>query len=260
MKNSEASTAPWRAACGVSMATRPLSRSLPACASVRGTAAGAQRTSRSKLREESSRTASFPAGVLDQLTCFLNALEEFAAERRKTAPEHALFGRSADPVPVSITKVYTSPWGTDEPITIPETCRIEMYWQLMPGEEQEEIDRAFFGWLDRVVGAHPEFFKTRPEVTFPIRWLPGSVSPNPEPLVSRLGACAKSVLGCAPPVVGQEGPCDMYIFHQGFGIPTVIFGPRGGNTHGADEYLEIDTAVAVAKSLLLFVCEWCGLS
>lgn len=37
-------------------------------------------------------------------------------------------------------------------------------------------------------------------------------------------------------------------------------GARGGNTHNADEYLEIDTAVAAAKSLLLFVCRWCGVA
>jgi acetylornithine deacetylase len=50
----------------------------------------------------------------------------------------------------------------------------------------------------------------------------------------------------------------MYVFHQAFGIPAVLWGARGGNTHAADEYLEIDTVVAAAKSLLLFVCRWCG--
>jgi len=201
-----------------------------------------------------------PAGVLDQLTYFLNALKDFAAHRRQVAPEHALFGRSADPVPVSVTKVFTSPWGTDEPIAIPEICKLEMYWQLMPGEGQEAVEREFFDWLDRVVAGVPDLFPAPPEVSFPIRWLPASVSPSPEPLVSKLAACAGKVLGCNPPVGGFEGPCDMYVFHQGFGIPAVVWGPSGGNTHGADEYLELDSAVAVAKSLLLFVYDWCGVA
>ncbi|HSB14472.1 MAG TPA: hypothetical protein VLE22_08430 [Bryobacteraceae bacterium] len=38
----------------------------------------------------------------------------------------------------------------------------------------------------------------------------------------------------------------------------MLWGARGGNTHNADEYLEIDTAVDAAKPLLLFVCRWCG--
>jgi acetylornithine deacetylase len=51
----------------------------------------------------------------------------------------------------------------------------------------------------------------------------------------------------------------MFIFQQGFQIPAVIFGARGSNTHAADEYVEIDSLVAAAKTLLLFVAEWCGL-
>ena len=65
------------------------------------------------------------------------------------------------------------------------------------------------------------------------------------------------MLGAPPPVVGIEGPCDMFVFHQ-FGIPAVLWGPCGGNTHGADEYVELDSALAAAKALLLFVCRWCG--
>ncbi len=200
----------------------------------------------------------FPSGVMDQLRHFLNSLKDFEEHRRKTAPEHELFGRSADPVPVSITKVHTSPWGTNEPITVPETCKIEMYWQLMPGETQEAVEREFFDWFNGTVDASPDLFTTKPEVTFPIRWLPGGMSPNPGPLVSGLRACAAKVLGSQPAIAGLDGPCDMYIFHQ-LGIPAVLWGPSGGNTHGADEYLDIDTAVAAAKALLLFVCDWCGI-
>ncbi len=73
-----------------------------------------------------------------------------------------------------------------------------------------------------------------------------------------LAACATQVLGREPLIQGIEGPCDMYVFHQGFGIPAVLWGARGGNTHAADEYLEIDSVVQAAQTLLLFVCEWCG--
>lgn len=200
----------------------------------------------------------FPSGVVDQLTYFLNALKDFAEQRRQTAPTHELFGKSADPVPVSITKVFTGPWGTGEPITPPETCQIEMYWQLMPGECQEAVEREFFNWFDGMIASAPELFPYKPEVTFPIRWLPGSAISTSNPLVTKLSAAAAQALGYAPPIVGQEGPCDVYMFSQGFGIPAVIWGPGGGNTHAADEYLEIDSAVAAAKSLLLFVCDWCG--
>ncbi|HEY2933439.1 MAG TPA: M20/M25/M40 family metallo-hydrolase [Acidobacteriota bacterium] len=202
----------------------------------------------------------FPAGIIDQLRYFLVKLSDFSRRRRQKARVHELYADHVDPVPVSITKVFTSPWGMTEPITIPEVCKLEIYWQLMPGEQQEEVKQDFFAWLDGITAAAPELFPTRPDVEFPIRSLPGSSILKSDPLVTELAACAARVLGQEPPIVGIEGPCDLYVFHQGFGIPAVLWGARGGNTHAADEYLEIDSAVAAAKCLLAFVCQWCGVA
>src|SRR5579884_235 len=194
----------------------------------------------------------FPGAAVAQLTRFLSAVPEFAAARRRKVKPHELYADSPDPVPVSVTKVFTAPWGTGEPMTIPEECRVELYWQLMPGETQAEVEREFFEWLDGVSGSD------QPQVRFPIRWMPGSAISKSEPLVRELADCAARVLGSAPPIAGIEGPCDMYVFHQAFSIPAVLWGPRGGNTHAADEYVEIDSLVDAAKTLLLFVCRWCG--
>jgi acetylornithine deacetylase len=77
-------------------------------------------------------------------------------------------------------------------------------------------------------------------------------------VVQQLAACAKTVLGTEPTVAGIEGPCDLFVFQQAFGIPATIWGARGGNIHAADEYVEIDSLVSAAKTLFLFVVEWCG--
>jgi len=117
--------------------------------------------------------------------------------------------------------------------------------------------RAFFEWFDAMLASAPHLFAVRPAVEFPIRWLPGSAIDPSEPVVTGLSDCAAAVLNDRPEVVGIEGPCDMFVFHQ-FGIPAVLWGPRGGNTHAADEYVELDSVVAATKVLLLFVCRWCG--
>ena len=48
----------------------------------------------------------------------------------------------------------------------------------------------------------------------------------------------------------------MYVFHQHFGIPAILWGARGANTHLADESVEIDSVADAAKALLLFVYRW----
>ncbi len=199
----------------------------------------------------------FPAGVIPQLTHFLGQVKHFAAQRSRQVLPHPMYAGYSDPVPVSITKVFTSPWGFGEPVTIPETGRVELYWQLMPGENQADVEREFFDWLGQVVNAAPDIFQAMPEVSLPIRWLPGSSIAKTEPVVQELSACAQTILGKQPVIAGIEGPCDLFIFQQGFGIPAVLWGPSGGNTHAADEYVEIDSLIAAAKALLLFVAEWC---
>jgi acetylornithine deacetylase len=202
----------------------------------------------------------FTENVIDKLTYFLVKVKEFGAQRRRLVRTHELYRSHADPVPVSITKIFTGPWGPREPITIPAQCRIEMYWQTMPGETQQEVEDEFFAWLDSVVADSSGLFEERPQVSFPMRWLPGSAISTDEPLVTELAGCVSSVLGAEPSIAGIEGPCDLYVFQQGFGIPAVLWGARGRNTHGADEYLEVDSVVCAAKTLLLFVCRWCGVS
>jgi acetylornithine deacetylase len=202
---------------------------------------------------------SYPAGVVQQVTHFLSELPNFAAQRRRRIQPHALYAHHPDPVPVSVTKIFTAPWGTREPITTPEECKVELYWQLMPGETRADVEREFFEWFEHMLSAAPHLFARKPAVEFPIRWLPGSAIDPSEPVVTELTACAARILMQPPLVVGIEGPCDLFVFHE-FGIPAVLWGPRGGNTHGADEYVELDSVVMAAQALLLFVCQWCGVA
>jgi len=197
-------------------------------------------------------------GVVTQLSHFLSRLSGFADLRRQTAVPHPLYQRHAgDPVPVAVTKIWTGPWGTQEPMAVPGSCRVELYWQTMPGESQQAIDDQFSDWMLGLVASAPKLFNVKPSIKFPIRWLPGSESPK-SALVEELAACASAVLGNPPAIEGIEGPGDIFLFHELCGIPAVYWGARGANTHAADEYVEIDSVIAATHALLLFVCRWCG--
>ncbi len=197
-------------------------------------------------------------GVASQLAWFLSQVPEFAARRRTTAPAHALYAHLANPVPVSVLKVHTGPWGTGEPMATAASCKVELFWQTMPGEDLPAVKGQFFAWLEGLVKARPDLFADVPAVEFPLRWLPAAVTAPESDLVQTMSACAREVLGAPPAVAGIEGPCDLFVFNQEFGMPAILWGARGGNTHLADEYVELDTVVDAAKALLLLVQRWCG--
>jgi acetylornithine deacetylase len=196
--------------------------------------------------------------AVDQLQYVLGKIEEFAAHRGSAAPIHALYSGSGDPVPVWVTKVHYGGWGPGEPITLPNSCRIEMYWQTMPGEEQPTIELEFFDWLEALTRDRPELFPVKPEVEFPIRWLPGSALNTTNDLVTLLAETYAQVTGKSAEVQGIGGPCDMFVFHQHFDTPALLFGPKGGNTHSPDEWVDLDSALLTSEILARFACRWCG--
>ena len=101
----------------------------------------------------------FPAGIAEQLAYFLSGLKEFAAQRARVKV-HEMYAGHADPVPVSVTKIVTAPWGYREPITVPDSAQLELYWQMMPGEAQADVEREFLSWLQGLVEKQPRSFRT----------------------------------------------------------------------------------------------------
>jgi acetylornithine deacetylase len=198
-----------------------------------------------------------PARVTDQLHYLLGKINEFARQRKDHTVAHALYADSPDPTPVWVTKIHSGGWGSKEPITLPITCKVELYWQAMPGEKLEEIDREFFSWFDEAVSARPDLFSLKPEIEFPIVWLPGSAIDRGHSLVTELSETFTQVTGKEPEVRGIGGPCDMFVFHQHFNTPALLFGPRGGATHAPDEWVDLDSAFATVETLAQFICRWC---
>ena len=202
----------------------------------------------------------YTRGIEEPLAHMLSWVPELSARRRAAAPPHPSYAKSTDPVPVSVLKITTGPWGTSEPMTVPWECRVELFLQAMPGESLEVLHGQFLEWFNQMKAARPELFQVEPLFDFPLRWLPGSAIGHEEALVTTLSSTAERLLGAPPAIAGIEGPCDMYVFQQHFHMPAVLWGARGGNTHNADEYVEISSVVAAARVLLAFVCEWCGVA
>ncbi len=198
------------------------------------------------------------ARSVDQLHYILGKIEEFARKRRETVPVHPLYAGSPDPVPVWVTKIHYGGWGPREPVTLPSTCRIELYWQVMPGEKREDIEEELFTWLGALVVERPDLFPVKPQVDFPIRWLPGSAIDREDDLVTGLAQTYAQITGANPEVQGIAGPCDMFVFHQHFSTPAVLFGPKGGNTHAPDEWVDLDSVQLTSEVLARFICRWCG--
>jgi acetylornithine deacetylase len=185
--------------------------------------------------------------------------DHFQQIRNEDHPASDYYDTEADPVPVMATKLACGSFEAVEPITIPGECKLEVYWQTLPGESREEIDTQFQAALESYCHQDAVLKENRPEVEYVIRWIPGTSIPPDHHLVRTVAEGSAAVLGTAPEIKGAPFPCDMFIFNDEFGIPGVILGPGGAGAHAPDEYVEVSDLIKLSQIYALSVIGWFGL-
>jgi acetylornithine deacetylase len=76
--------------------------------------------------------------------------------------------------------------------------------------------------------------------------------------VKELARIIEIYRGNAPVITGAPYSCDMAIYGDVGKMPTVIFGPEGGNLHTNDEWVLIDDILNLVGIYGLFINDWSG--
>jgi succinyl-diaminopimelate desuccinylase len=121
---------------------------------------------------------------------------------------------------------------------VPDRCRLEVDFRVMPGVETAAI-------RDEVEAIITELATERPEFAASVRVIqeqPAMVTPAGSRLVRTLVDVVTEVTGERPAVEGEPGGTDARWFNHA-GIATVNYGPgspEGGNFHAPDESVGLD--------------------
>lgn len=157
----------------------------------------------------------------------------------------------------------------DWPSTVPGKAEIEVRMSFLPGESEAAIKREI---AERVHGIacqsawlrdHPpriEFFGWHTEP-----W----IQDESHPFIQAFACCVADMrlrsndtslasrAAAAPVLAGSTAGLDAR-FAGLYGVPAVVWGPRGLRAHATDEYVELDSVVEVARTLAVFALRWCG--
>jgi acetylornithine deacetylase len=144
------------------------------------------------------------------------------------------------------------------PAIIPDVAVIDFDLKFLPNETSQEIRREFEAFVDAFarqdswLRAHP------PSVQWDLYGLhfPPLNTPVGHDLVHGIVE-ARAAQGQDTEIKGFTAVCDA-AHYAGVGIPGVIFGPGGDGLHGPDEYVDLDSLAAVAKTLAAAAVRWCG--
>jgi len=189
----------------------------------------------------------------------IEGIKVFREKRRKDTNIPPIYKEDKDPVPVFMPKLQAGEFSYRIPMTIPDTCKLEVYWLTMPGEKQKDIEKEFFEFLNSWC-KKDKFFKHNPlEWEFSHRWMPGTQISKSHPFVGTTQKIAEEVTSQTINIKGAPYPCDLFIFNLYGNMPGLVLGPRGGNAHGVDEFVYVEDILNLTKIFALIALEWCGI-
>lgn len=198
------------------------------------------------------------ANPVEHVGRLIECIKLFRKKRRKETKIPSIYKHDNDPVPVFMPKLQAGEFSYRIPMTIPNTCKLEVYWQTMPGENRESVEKEFSAFLDDWCKKDAFFRKNPPKCEFVLRWMPGTEIERNHPVVKLVKKNAEEALGRNVKVTGAPYPCDLFIFNLYGKMPGIVFGPRGGNAHGPDEFVYIGDLMRLAEILSCAALEWCG--
>ena len=189
---------------------------------------------------------SLPAEGLDAITkmgAFLQGLENLQTELEKQPGDPMLGPGSVHASTIS---------GGREMSSYPATCHLGVERRTIPGETAQDFIAELEGIADRCRQADPSF-QAEINLTFDRQ----SFSTNPDhEIVELVKTVATQTTGREPLICGKAGWMDAALLSE-CSIPTVIYGPAGGDFHGDNEWVDaasIDVCADVLTNVTKAFC------
>lgn len=191
--------------------------------------------------------------AISKLYRIYDALVAWDTERA-SAIRYPLFeqvvGRSCHIVPGRLT-------AGDWPSTVAGSAVLECRMSFIPGEDRQAIYRQVRERVTAAAAGDPWLEENPPEVEF-FGWQADPWEQDPaDPLVRTFQANASRVWGRPVDLAGKAAGLDTR-FAQYWQMPALTFGTVGGNHHGPDEWVDVESIITLAKTVGTFVAEWCG--
>jgi acetylornithine deacetylase len=137
--------------------------------------------------------------------------------------------------------------------TYAASATVQIERRTIPGETTDKAVGEIRALLDELSAADPTFHATLAVdlVRDPFKTQPTS------PVVRALSEAATSVLGTAPPFVGENPWMDSALLAAA-GIDTVIMGPDGAGAHSALEWVDLESVYRTARILAETAQRYCA--
>jgi acetylornithine deacetylase len=203
----------------------------------------------------------------EELISALEATVEFACllkaygAHRMTQMEELPWWRGKRPE-VSLLTIFSGDVSRELQEKLPETGELNFWIEGYPGATGEQIIKDLWDYYEAQLPNYPLLKKCRPQIKPLIRYLSGSEMRPCADTTTFLQIASETggrVLEQPPePPQGSPFACDGFMFNLYSDTPALILGPKGGNAHAADEFLDLDGYERLIRWYAEMIVDWCG--
>ena len=197
-----------------------------------------------------------PVDPVQALGRFIGVLNDWAARRLASVAVHPWYQDNPD-LPVLINQVKAGE--VELPLMaarVPSNAWLTVWIEAYPGMTQAQVFEAVQAVYreaqqqDAVLADFEPTFEA-------VRWLSGSEIVAGHPGLAVLRDTAQTVLGEVV-VRGAAFACDGHMFNLHSPTPMLLLGPKGGNPHSPDEFVEIESYLQLIEIFIRTTVAWCG--
>jgi acetylornithine deacetylase len=141
--------------------------------------------------------------------------------------------------------------------TVAGWAEIQCRMSYLPGEDADEVKNEVQQAVNDVAQGDEWLSQYLPEVVWLERRADAWEQDPNDPFVLAFKSAADKVLVPNAVISGATWGMDTRLAPY-FNMPAISFGPNGGNIHGVNEYVDLESVIDCTKVLASFIMEWCG--
>lgn len=140
---------------------------------------------------------------------------------------------------------------------VPKSGCAYFYLPVLFGTSEPEVRAQFTGFMNRRLAELEDFRDGLPTFQTVLRWLEPHKTDVRHP---GMKAVREGFRELGLPYVEQalSLPCDAFAFQRASKTEVVVIGPRGGNYHGIDEYVEIESVFDLIRLMAVTAVAYCS--
>lgn len=175
-------------------------------------------------------------------------------EKRAQEKHYALFERDSErSCHLNIGTYRAGDWIS----TVAGWAEIQCRMSYLPSEDADEVKNEVQQAINNVAQGDEWLSQYPPEVVWLERRADAWEQDPKDPFVLAFKSAADKVLVPNAVISGATWGMDTRLAPY-FNMPAISFGPNGGNIHGVNEYVDLESVIDCTKVLALFIMEWCG--